>query len=108
MSPYLVYPLVAPLVFALAFVLYHWEKATWELVGWQVLSAYGLYLIPSLIVASVDSRALKRKSATRVQSVMLTMLLVTVVPFAIMIPQARFEGAFLMVMAIAAIFATGI
>jgi len=108
MSRYAVYPLAAPLVFALAFMLYHREKLTLELAGWNLVSSYVLFALPSLIVAAVDSRGLKRKSETRLATCILTMILVTVVPFAVVIPGARFEPHFLLVMTVAAIFATGV
>jgi hypothetical protein len=108
MTRFLIYPVVAPLVFGSAFVLYHWEKVTLELVGWNFASSYVLFVVPSLIVAAVDARGVKRKSDTRLMSCILTMLLTTVLPFAAAIPGARFEPQFLLVMIAAAVVATGI
>ncbi len=108
MSRFIIYPAIAPLVFGLAFVLYHWEKATLELAAWNFGSSYVLFVVPSLIVAAVNSRGLRCKSDTHLLSCILTMLLATVLPFAVVIPGARFEPHFLLVMAVAAILATGV
>ena len=53
------------------------------------------------------SRGLKRKSENRLASCLLTMPGITVVPFALAIPGARFEPEFLLYMGIAAIVAAG-
>jgi hypothetical protein len=108
MSRFLIYPAVAPLVFGLAFVLYHWEKVTVELVGWNFASSYVLFVVPSLIVAAVDARGVKRQSDTRLMSCILTMVLTTVLPFVVAIPGARFEPHFLLVMMVAAVVATSL
>jgi hypothetical protein len=106
MKRYLIYPAIAPLVFALAITLYHWERVTLALVGWNLASSYLLFLGPSLIVAAVDTRGLKRGSDARLMWCIATMLLVTVIPFAVVIPGARFEVPFLLVLMLAAIVAT--
>jgi hypothetical protein len=105
---FLVYPLVAPLVFGLAFSLYHWKTLTLDLAGRNVAYAYALILLPSMIVAAVDWRGFDRKSDTRLMSCILTMLLVTVVPFAAIAPGALFEENFLPVMVLAALVSTAV
>jgi hypothetical protein len=108
MSRYVIYPAIAPLVFGLAYTIYHWKKVTLELVGWNFISCYVLFAVPSLIVAAIDSRGLKRRSDNRIVPCVATMLLLTVVPLAVMLPAARFEASFLLATAIAALIATGI
>jgi hypothetical protein len=107
MNPFVAYPLIAPFVFALAFMLYHWEKLTLEGVGWNFFNSYALFALLSLIVAAVDRRHQKRKSETRAASCIVTMVVVALIPF-VLNPYAWFEPVFLMVLVAAAIVAAGI
>ncbi len=101
---YIVYPLVAPLAFAAAFSMYHWQKLTLELAGWNLLGAYVLFFLPSLLVACVDTRGMKHKGHERLPLCVVTMMMATVVPFVVLIPGAM-EGYFLLALAGAALAA---
>jgi hypothetical protein len=97
---YKIYPLVAPLAFAAAFSMYHWEKLTLELAGWNLMSAYALFALPSLIVARVDTKGLlKFKTRERLSVCVMTMMLVTVPPFLLIGPGALYQENFILALA---------
>jgi hypothetical protein len=106
MIRFLIYPLITPAAFALAFTINRWEKLSSELVTINFASLYALIFLPSLIVAAVDHFGLKRKTESRLLWCTLTMLGVTVVPFVLLAPGIRFEESAMAFMLVAAIVAT--
>jgi hypothetical protein len=103
---FLIYPLIFPVVSALVFSPYHWEKFSSELIIRNIKFAYILMLVPSLIVAAVDIICLRRNVEERPLWCIVIAVVVTVLPMCVLVPGLLVEGPALIMEGVSSVVAT--